>query len=96
MQNRYDHATLLVTIANLLQASQLETKLNTQTAEVAKLKQAIKERDEDIRGNAVRLQSFEQSEMHWKQENMKLQERLQVAEEKEKKVLAAINGKGQE
>ena len=34
--------------------------------------------------------------MHWKQENMKLQERLQVAEEKEKKVLAAINGKVQE
>jgi uncharacterized protein (DUF3084 family) len=65
-----------VTIANLLQASQLETKLNAQIAEVAKLKQAIKERNEDIRGKAVRLHSFEQSEMHWKQENMKLQERL--------------------
>ena len=93
-RNRYNHATLLETIANLLQLSQLEIKLNAKTAEVTKLMQAMKECGEDLQGMAMRLRVCEQSERESKQENLKLQERLRVAEEKEKKVLAAISGKG--
>lgn len=56
----------------------------------------MSEHEEELRGKLERLRGFEESEMQWQQEKRKLQERLHLAEEKEKKVLAAIRGQEQE
>jgi hypothetical protein len=54
------------------------------------------EHEEELRGKAERLRGLEEREMEWQREKGELQERLQLAEEKEKKVLAAIRGREEE
>lgn len=61
-----------------------------------KLKQAVREHEEELRSKVERVHGLEESEMEWQQEKRELEERLQLAEEKEKKALAAIGGQEQE
>lgn len=55
-----------------------------------------REHEGELRGEAERLCGFEERERGWQQEKRELQERLQLAEEKEKKVLAALRGQEEE
>jgi uncharacterized protein (DUF3084 family) len=88
--------SFFATKTNWPQTTQLEALLNGQSAEIMELKQAVSRHEEELRSKVERLHGFEESEMEWQQERRELQERLQLAEEKEKKVLAAIRGQEQE
>lgn len=56
----------------------------------------MQEREEELRGSAERLHELGRSEKELLKEKSELQERLQMAQAKEKKVLAAIQGQEQE
>jgi hypothetical protein len=66
--------------------------LHGRNTEVLELKQSINEHEKQLRDKTERLHEFEQSEGKWLQEKSELKKRLEAAEAKERKVLAAIRG----
>ena len=81
---------------NFFQTNQLREELGGRDKELAELKEALIDIKAKLQEKVVRVEEYVTADREWLQEKSALQERLQKAEAKQRKVLEAIQDQEQE